>query len=184
MDELDKVSLTSLDKAELEYRLIQDAVSSYTANHTGPNHYVNPAHSLNPPHVVNPGKWGGAWVSDHVEFNTLPGCDKLPGGHEVGKEIAQYPDGTIVSNCVHCDERITLTAVPGGYTPMQIRGFLERVIAGDAESDGELLAELGRLIAVMELEREELELAANRIEIAKTLLTRRSAAKVQEADRG
>ena len=67
---------------------------------------------------------------------------------------------------------------------MQIRGFLERVIAGDAESDGELLAELGRLMAVMELEREELELAANRIEIAKTLLTRRSAAKVQEADRG
>ena len=40
------------------------------------------------------------------------------------------------------------------------------------------------LMAVMELEREELELAANRIEIAKTLLTRRSAAKVQEADRG
>lgn len=179
MDELDEVSLTSLDKAELEYRLIQEAVSSYTANHTGPNHYVNPA--------VNPNKWGGTWggtwVSDHVEFNTLPGCDALPGGHEVGK-IAQYPDGTIVSNCVHCDERITLTAVPGGYTPMQIRGFLERVIAGDAESDGELLAELGRLMAVMELEREELELAANRIEIAKTLLTRRSAAKVQEADRG
>lgn len=181
MDELDEVSITSLDKAELEYRLIQEAVSSYTANHTNTNHY--PANGFNPPHVVNPGKWGGTWVSDHVEFNTLPGCDALPGGHEVGK-IAQYPDGTIVSNCVHCDERITLTAVPGGYTPMQIRGFLERVIAGEAESDGELLAELGRLIAVMELEREELELATNRIEIAKTLLTQRSAAKAQEAHRG
>ena len=60
---------------------------------------------------------------------------------------------------------------------MQIRGFLERVIAGNAESDGELLAELGRLIAVMELEREELELATNRIEIAKTILTQRAEAK-------
>lgn len=181
MDELNEVSLTSLDKAELEYRLIQEAVSSYTANHTGngPNHYVNPA--VRPVNPNNPNKWGGTWdgtwVSDHVEFGaSLTSCDTLPGGHQVG-EIAQYPDGTVVGNCVHCNERMTLTAVPGGYTPMQIRGFLERVIAGDAESDGELLAELGRLMAVMELEREELELAANRIEIAKTLLTQRSEAK-------
>lgn len=120
-----------------------------------------------------PRDWGGTWVSDHVEF-TNP--DISCGTHEVG-EIAQYPDGTIVGNCKQCGDRMTLTAVPGGYTPMQIRGFLERVIAGNAESDGELLAELGRLIAVMELEREELELATNRIEIAKTILTQRAEAK-------
>ncbi len=143
--------------------------------------------------------WGGQWQYDRYVAppNVYPSTGTNPvvypdppsmvfnecSEKHVIEEIAQYPDG-VFGNCAKCSARVQIPTVPGGYTAAQVRGFLERVIAGDAESDGELLAELGRLMAVMELEREELELAANRIEIAKTLLTRRSAAKVQEADRG
>ena len=162
-------------KAEISKALMIDAAKSYAARGFDPHapvgdqtnfNYIDP----NPAHY-----YPRTWTSDHVDFS-VSSCGTSVGGHEVG-DIAQYPDGTIVGNCKQCGDRMTLSSVPGGYTPMQIRGFLERVIAGDAESDGELLAELGRLIAVMELESEELELATNRIEIAKTLLTQRAEAK-------
>lgn len=172
---MNEFELTSLDKQELESRLIAEAVHNYNVHNTNTTFGDMKGMHGRPVYGPNQG-YGGTWVSDRVEFGEPVFTCNTAGGHEVG-EIAQYPDGTIVGNCIKCGDRMTLTAVPGGYTPMQIRGFLERVIAGDAESDGELLAELGRLIAVMELEREELELATNRIEIAKTLLTQRSEAK-------
>lgn len=93
--------------------------------------------------------------------------------HVLG-EITQYPDG-VFGNCVECGERVELPTVPGGYTAMQIRGFLERVIAGEnPENDGELLAELGSLLAILNVEKDELELALKRIEIAREILETRS----------
>lgn len=93
--------------------------------------------------------------------------------HVLG-EITQYPDG-VFGNCVECGERVKLPTVPGGYTVMQIRGFLERVIAGeDPEADGEFLAELGSLTAILEMEKDELDLALKRIEIAREILSARS----------
>lgn len=89
------------------------------------------------------------------------------------KEVAQYPDG-VFGNCVGCGERVEIPTVPGGYTAIQIRGFLERVVAGDEDSDGELLSELGSLTAILDMEKDELELALKRIEIAREILLARS----------
>ena len=87
-------------------------------------------------------------------------------------EVTQYPDG-VFGNCAECGERVQIPTVPGGYTAMQIRGFLERVLAGE-DQDGELLAELGSLTAILDMEKDELDLALKRIEIAREILLARS----------
>lgn len=96
-------------------------------------------------------------------------CDEL----HVISEVAQYPDG-VFGSCVRCGERVQIPTVPGGYTAIQIRGFLERVLAGDEDSDGELLSELGSLTAILDMEKDELDLALKRIEIAREILLARS----------
>jgi hypothetical protein len=89
------------------------------------------------------------------------------------EQVTQYPDG-VFGDCVECGERVQIPTVPGGYTAIQIRGFLERVLAGDEESDGELLAELGSLSAILDMEKDELDLALKRVEIARQILLARS----------
>lgn len=135
--------------------------------------------------------WGGQWqYGRYVAPNVYPSTGTQPVVHpgfpdmlfdecsekHVIEEIAQYPDG-VFGNCAKCSTRVQIPTVPGGYTAVQVRGFLERVIAGDeSEDDGELLVELGKLLAILDLEEEELLLAKNRVQIARTILTDRAAA--------
>lgn len=136
------------------------------------------------------GQWGGQWQYDryvsppvYPSTGTNPVVHPDPSMHSpfeclekhVIEEITQYPDG-VFGNCAKCSVRVQIPTVPGGYTAVQVRGFLERVIAGDeSKDDGELLVELGKLIAVLDLEEEELLLAKNRVQIARTILTDRAA---------
>jgi hypothetical protein len=135
--------------------------------------------------------WGGQWQYDRYVAppNVYPSTGTNPvvypdppsmvfnecSEKHVIEEIAQYPDG-VFGNCAKCSARVQIPTVPGGYTAVQVRGFLERVIAGDeSEDDGELLVELGKLLAILDLEEEELLLAKNRVQIARTILTDRAA---------
>lgn len=139
--------------------------------------------------IIGDPQWGGQWRYDRVIQPTVyPSTGTQPVVHpgvpemyneclekHVIEEIAQYPDG-VFGNCAKCSTRVQIPTVPGGYTAVQVRGFLERVIAGDeSEDDGELLVELGKLLAILNLEEEELLLAKNRVQIARTILTDRAA---------
>ena len=113
---------------------------------------------------------GTGGVVDDWEITVEDPCEE----EHVLEQIAQYPDG-VWGSCKECGERVKLPTVPGGYTAIQIRGFLERVLAGtESEADGELLVELASLEAVLDMESDELELAKKRVEIAKEVLLRRA----------
>ena len=90
------------------------------------------------------------------------------------EDIAQYPDG-VWGSCKECGERVRIPTIPGGYNAVNIKGFLERVLAAvEGDTDGKLLEELGALLRILESEQEELQLAQKRLEIARQVLIERA----------
>lgn len=119
----------------------------------------------------NPAPAPNANIDDWLQNIEPDPCDE----EHVLEDIAQYPDG-VFGSCKECGERVRIPTIPGGYNAVNIKGFLERVLAAtEGDADGTLLEELGALLRILESEQDELALAQKRLEIARQVLIERAA---------
>lgn len=137
--------------------------TNFKSNST--NHWYDPFHpSPTPPDPYGPG-YGPFTPSVPV---TSPLCATH---HEI-EAITQYDDGAF-GNCKNCGLRVKVPTVPCGINGILVKDLLAEVIT-KSRDDSELLSALGELVALMDVEKEELALAESRLQLISDILAERS----------
>ena len=91
--------------------------------------------------------------------------------HEI-EAITSYDDGAF-GNCKNCGLRVKVPSIPCGINGLLVKDLLTEVIT-QSRDDSELLAALGELVALMDVEKDELALAEARLQTIHDILTERS----------
>lgn len=110
----------------------------------------------------------GSITSGSINYGSTP-LLTCPAGHETDPNYAEYLDGVIAATCLHCGQRITFKALPGGIPLLRLKALMERLMAGDKSG---ALEDFAYVNEALDLERQALVIAESLVALAKTMLER------------